>query len=162
MRPQIIKKESKQPSTSTQLNFVLNRLLADNINLKLQAKQAHWNIKGANFIAIHELFDAVAADADKYADMLAERAVQLGGIATGTLEAVSKNSKLEAYPASMQQAEQLIKALVASLKICANDARNTIEMVSELQDSVTADILTEVARGLDKQRWLVESNLQTK
>jgi starvation-inducible DNA-binding protein len=163
MRPQIQKKaDQKQPSVNSQLGMVLNRMLADNINLKLQAKQAHWNIKGSNFIALHELFDAVSADADNYADMLAERVVQLGGIAAGTLEAVKEHSQLEAYPKTMQHNEQYIKALSASIKICADDCRNSIDIALEMEDNVTADLLTEVARGLDKKLWLVESNLQCK
>ena len=162
MQPQIQRKEQKKPSATLQLNMVLNRSLADTINLKLHAKQAHWNIKGSNFIALHELFDTVSAEADKYADMIAERVVQLGGIAAGTLGAISKNSKLEEYPTSMQNSEQYIKALSSSLKTCADESRNSIDLAVELQDAATADILTEVARGLDKQRWLVESNLQSK
>jgi starvation-inducible DNA-binding protein len=162
MSTQLQKKEIKHIGTSTKLGILLNRLLADNINLKLQSKQAHWNIKGSNFIALHLLFDGVAEEADKYADMLAERIVQIGEIAAGTLEAVTKHSKLEEYPTSMQHAEQYIKALAASLRICAQDAFNSIEMASIAKDPVTADLITEVSRGLDKQRWLVESNLLNK
>ncbi len=162
MQPQIQRKDQKKITASLQLSMVLNRLLADTINLKLQAKQAHWNIKGSNFIALHELFDSVAADADTYTDMIAERTVQIGGVAAGTLEAVSKHTKLEAYPTDMVHSEQYIKALSASLKISADAARNSIDLASDMVDPVTVDLLTEVARGLDKKRWLVESNLQSK
>lgn len=159
MRPQTQRNEQKQPAAELQISILLNRMLADNINLKLQAKQAHWNVRGENFIALHQLFDAVAEEADKYADMLAERVVQIGGVAAGTLEAVTKHSKLEEYPVIMVHNEQYIKALSASLKICVNDCRSATDLASVLQDPITTDLLTEVARGLDKQRWLVESNL---
>jgi starvation-inducible DNA-binding protein len=155
-------KTFEEGNTCSQLCILLNRLLADNINLKLQAKQAHWNIKGANFIALHQLFDGVSEEADKYTDMLAERIVQIGGIANGTLEDVYKNSKLDEYPSAMQHSEQYIKALTASLEVCVNDIQNSVDLAIELEDVISADLLTEVARGLDKQRWLVESNLSCK
>jgi len=159
MAAQIQKKELKKPNATTQLTMLLNRLLADTLNLKLQVKQAHWNIKGTNFIALHLLFDTIAAEADDHADTLAERVVQLGGVAAGTLEDIAKHSQLEAYPTNMQHIEQYVKAVAASLRICADDARAAIDIADELGDKVTADLFTGVARGLDKQRWLVESNL---
>jgi starvation-inducible DNA-binding protein len=162
MRPQIQKNQEKQISPATKLGIVLNRLLADNINLKLQAKQAHWNIKGENFIALHQLFDGVAEEADKYADMIAERIVQIGGVAAGTLEAISKHTKLEEYPVNMEHKEQYIRALSAAIKVCVSDSQKAIDLSTEVQDQITSDLFTEVARGLDKQRWLVESNLTIK
>ena len=76
---------------------MLNEHLADAIDLHLQAKQAHWNIKGPNFVGLHELFDRVAAQAVEYSDLIAERAVALGGVARGTLQAVSAQSQLREY-----------------------------------------------------------------
>ena len=63
----------------TQSVKLLNQHLAAAIDLHAQMKQAHWNVRGPGFIAIHELFDKVSQDVENYSDMLAERAGGLGG-----------------------------------------------------------------------------------
>jgi len=137
---------------------LLNQSLADAIDLKLQAKQAHWNVKGENFIALHELFDKAATEIDDYADMLAERAVQLGGMAHGTLQEVARHSKLAAYPAAIQEGGQHVKALSAAVGMLVDSLRQAIDLSAEEGDAVTADLFTEITRGLDKWRWFIESH----
>ena len=73
---------------------LLNARLADGVDLYSQIKQAHWNVKGPHFIGLHELFDDVAEVVEKYIDELAERAVQLGGVAEGTIRMAVKASSL--------------------------------------------------------------------
>src|SRR3954463_14577330 len=77
---------------------LLNTRLADAIDLQTQTKQAHWNVKGPNFIALHELFDKINEEVEDYVDDIAERAVQLGGVAEGTARTVAKRSSLSEYP----------------------------------------------------------------
>src|SRR3984885_9587569 len=77
---------------------LLNARLADAVDLQTQTKQAHWNVKGPTFIAIHELFDKVNEDVEDYVDDIAERAVQLGGVAEGTARMAAKRSSLSEYP----------------------------------------------------------------
>lgn len=154
-----MKPQKKELNSKQQLIISLNRLLADTVILKLQAKQAHWNIKGPNFIAMHQLLDQTATIADSYTDMLAERAVQLGGLAIGSLDEISKYSQLKTYPAISTKIESYIKNISTSLKICVEDACSATDLAAESNDTITADLFTEVARSLDKQRWLLESNL---
>jgi len=150
----------KAKSRSAALTALLNQSLASAIDLKLQAKQAHWNVKGENFIALHELFDKASAEIDEYADMLAERTVQLGGIAQGTLQAVGKSSGLSPYPANIQDSQQHIKALGGGIGALAESLRQAIDTADAEGDAVTADLFTEITRGLDKLRWFVESHRQ--
>src|SRR5438309_5638759 len=77
---------------------LLNARLADGIDLALLTKQAHWNLKGPQFIAIHELLDEFRKQIDGHVDTIAERVVQLGGTALGTTQTVSKSSTLPPYP----------------------------------------------------------------
>lgn len=137
---------------------LLNQNLAEAIDLKLQAKQAHWNVKGTNFIALHELFDAIATEVDAAVDMVAERVVQLGGVAAGTLQAVSQTSKLAVYPAEIERSELHVKALAAALSAYIAKATALIEIADNQGDAITADMMTGIARGLDKQRWFVEAH----
>lgn len=144
-------------NNAKQIIDLLNQNLANTLDLKLQAKQAHWNVQGASFIALHELFDKVASEVDEYADMQAERIVQLGGIAKGTLQAIAVSS-LKAYPIHLQNAQDHVAALTSALAAVADTSRQLIDMTDDLDDKVTADMCTEIARGLDKLKWFVEAN----
>src|ERR1700682_5982362 len=77
---------------------LLNARLADCTDLQTQTKHAHWNVKGLSFIALHELFDKIGEDVEDYVDDIAERAVQLGGVAEGTARTAAKRSSLSEYP----------------------------------------------------------------
>src|SRR5260370_35968961 len=80
---------------------LLNQELSDVLDLGLQAKQAHWNVKGPHFIGLHELFDKVAEELEEFSDGIAERAVELGGVAQGTIQVVAKDTRLKEYPLTL-------------------------------------------------------------
>ncbi len=138
---------------------LLNECLADCIDLQTQAKQAHWNVKGPNFIALHELFDQVNAALEDYVDEIAERAVQLGGVAEGTARMVARRSSLAEYPAAVDGRSH-VEALSSALAAFGKSARKAIDDANKLADLDTADIFTEVSRGIDKWLWFVEAHLQ--
>src|ERR1051326_7334992 len=116
----------------------------------MQTKQAHWNVKGPNFIALHELFDKVVDEVDEFTDEIAERAVQLGGVALGTVQAVAKNSRLDAYPMDLASGQEHVPALSSALANFGASARAAIGIAGETGDMDTADLFTEVSRGSDK------------
>ena len=138
---------------------LLNERLADCIDLQTQTKQAHWNVKGPNFIALHELFDQVNAAVEDYVDEIAERAVQLGGVAEGTARMVARRSSLAEYPA-VADGRNHVEALSSALAAFGQSARKAIDDANQLGDLDTADIFTEVSRGIDKWLWFVEAHLQ--
>ena len=144
---------------SNTLIKLLNQSLANAITLKLQAKQAHWNVKGPNFIALHELFDKVAGEVDGYGDLLAERAVQLGGIAAGTLQDVDAATTLDAYPSETQDEQTHVKALGKGIAAFAEGTRQLITQSADMNDDVTADICTEITRGMDMLHWFVTAHV---
>src|SRR2546422_6012386 len=129
---------------------LLNQQLADVLDLGLQAKQAHWNVKGPNFIALHELFDKVADEVEEFTDEIAERAVQLGGVAFRTVQAIAKNSQLRAYPLDLASGKEHIAALSSALATFGASARAAIDGAGKDGDMDTADLFTEVSRGIDK------------
>jgi len=141
---------------------LLNRNLALALDLKLQSKQAHWNVKGPSFIALHELFDKVATSADEFADLNAERVAALGGTAEGTLAAVSKRTTLAAYPLKLASGAEHVEALSSALAAFGTSARAAIDEATRFGDADTADIFTEVSREADKQLWFVEAHAQAK
>jgi starvation-inducible DNA-binding protein len=141
---------------------LLNQRLADCIDLQTQCKQAHWNVKGPTFIALHKLFDEVNEDVEEYVDLIAERIVQLGGIAEGTVGAVEGRSTLVDYPLTLSTGAEHVAALSDALAGFGRSARIGIEEMNELEDADSADILTEVSRGVDKWLWFVEAHGQAK
>src|SRR6476660_2669397 len=85
----------------SELNALMNQRLADAVDLQMQLKQAHWNVKGPSFIGLHELFDKVDEAVESYVDMIAERIVQLGGIAEVTVRVAALRSRLAEYPSAI-------------------------------------------------------------
>lgn len=139
---------------------LLNQHLADILDLGLQAKQAHWNVKGPHFIALHELFDKVAEELEEFTDEIAERTVALGGIALGTAQVISKNSRLIAYPVTATSGEAHIAALSSALAKFGKAVRAAIDIATKHGDADTADLFTGVSRGVDKLLWMVEAHAQ--
>ena len=139
---------------------LLNARLADAIDLQSQSKQAHWNVKGPNFIALHELFDKINEDVEDYVDDIAERAVQLGGVAEGTARMAVKRSSLAEYPAGAVDGRSHVEALSSALAAFGKSARKAIDHANEFGDLDTADLFTEISRGIDKWLWFVEAHQQ--
>jgi starvation-inducible DNA-binding protein len=153
-------KNDLSESTRVKAISLLNEHLAQAIDLMLRAKQAHWNVKGANFIALHELFDETAEALEEYVDLVAERAVALGGIAEGLVPLVQQRTKLGEYSLDIFEGRDHLDALSSALATWGRMARHAIQQATEFGDLDTADLFTEVSRGLDKRLWFIEAHLQ--
>lgn len=123
-------------------------------------KQAHWNVKGPNFIALHKLFDEFSDEVGEHVDTTAERVTALGGIAEGTLQAVSKRTSLAAYSLTLTEGRGHVDALATAIAAVGKAVRLAIDESASLGDADTADLFTGVSRDLDKQLWFLESHLQ--
>ena len=147
-------------STRSEIAQLLNARLADAIALSLQAKQAHWNVKGPTFLSLHELFDKVHGLADGFVDELAERLVALGGQAEGTAQVVAQKSTLPVYPLEISAGQAHVTALSASLAAFGKHVRSAIDLSTELKDAGTADLFTGISREADQYLWLLEAHLE--
>ena len=143
-----------------ELNTLMNQRLADAVDLQAQMKQAHWNVKGPHFIGLHELFDQIDEAVESYVDLIAERIVQLGGVAEGTVRVSAARSRLEEYPLTIADGQAHVEAVSKALSTFGHEARETIDQADELGDADTADIFTEISRGIDKWLWFVEAHSQ--
>jgi len=130
------------------------------VDLYLRVKDAHWNVKGPQFSELHRLFDEVAADVLDYADDLAERIVQLGGRASAGAREVADGSPLPRPTSPVQGWEALVGHVADLLSAFGAAARDGIDHAAKLGDADTADLLTEVSRGVDKWLWMVEAHVQ--
>lgn len=146
--------------TREKLIAILNQRLADAADLKSQAKQAHWNVKGPNFIALHELFDQVSTELDTHVDDIAERITTLGGVAMGTVRLAAGNSSLSEYPHEISDGTAHVDALSSALADFGKKVRADIDLTDELGDKDTADLFTGISRGVDKLLWFVEAHNQ--
>src|SRR5215208_87746 len=142
-------------SSREQLIQLLNARLADTFDLYSQVKQAHWNVKGSDFIQLHLLYDEIAESVLEYVDTVAERATALGGLALGTARLAAANSSLDEF-AGMDT----IAAIADRLAAYGASARAAIEAATELDDLDTADLFTEISRTIDKHLWFVEAHQQ--
>ena len=139
---------------------ILNQSLADAMDLKSQAKQAHWNVKGPNFIALHELFDQVATELEAHVDEIAERVTTLGGTAMGTVRIAAEQSALSQYPLEITDGTAHVDALSSALADFGKRVRKNIDETDELGDADTADLYTGISKAIDKLLWFVEAHNQ--
>jgi starvation-inducible DNA-binding protein len=160
-RPTMFKTENDIPEKSRiELNALMNLRLASALDLQSQLKQAHWNVKGPNFIGLHELFDTINEAVESYVDMIAERIVQLGGVAEGTVRVSAARSRLGEYPLDIAGGPAHVGAVSTALGAFGAEARGTLHEAEELDDAGTADLFTEISRGIDKWLWFVEAHAQ--
>lgn len=153
-------KNSLPEATRVKSIELLNARLADALALYTHAKQAHWNVKGPSFIALHKLFDDVAEHADEFADMIAERLVALGGVAQGTIRHAAQATQLADYPLDTRPWKAHVEALAGALATFNELLVKNITAAEEVNDPATADLFTEAAREVAKDLWFVESHLQ--
>ncbi|HEY7397306.1 MAG TPA: DNA starvation/stationary phase protection protein Dps [Gaiellaceae bacterium] len=139
---------------------LLNARLADTFDLYSQVKQAHWNVKGSDFIQLHLLYDSVAESVLEYVDSVAERATTLGGLALGTARMAAAASTLDEYPLDAVDGMDTVAAVADRLAAYGAAVREAIETADDLGDADTADLFTEISRVIDKHLWFVEAHLQ--
>ena len=148
------------PGTREMICALLNQQLADTFDLYSQTKQAHWNVKGAQFHQLHELFDKLAAEMEADVDLIAERVTALGGLARGTARMASAASRLSEFPLDTVDSLPSVEAVAARFASLAASTRAAVDAAAEQGDTGTADLFTEISRGLDKALWFLEAHLQ--
>ncbi|MDJ0600611.1 MAG: DNA starvation/stationary phase protection protein Dps [Crocosphaera sp.] len=141
---------------------ILSQTLATSLDLKTQAKQAHWNVKGLDFYQLHELFDTLAGELEGYVDMVAERITALGGTAMGTARIAANESLIPEYPFDAVEGVEHIRALAERYATYGAHLREAIDKTEELGDADTADLYTEMSREIDKRLWFLEAHLTQK
>ena len=139
---------------------LLNQQLADTLDLYTQVKQAHWNVKGPNFIALHELFDKLAEDLEEPVDDIAERITALGGVARGTARIAARDSRLPEFPHGRVEGLSAVALLADRYAALAASTRAAIDAAGKEGDADTSDLFTGFSRGLDKALWFLEAHLE--
>lgn len=146
--------------TREQMIALLNQELADMSDLHSQTQQAHWNVKGEQFISLHKLFDEFAEALTGYVDEIAERAVQLGGTAMGTNRMSAAESRLPEYPSEVMSSMDHVNALTERYAMVAASTRAAVKTAEEAEDLDTVDLMSAISLGMDKWLWFLEAHLQ--
>ncbi len=147
-------------STRKQMVNVLRQEMADLFDLYSQTKQAHWNVKGSLFIALHELFDQLAEEILPLVDTMAERITALGGVARGTARMTADQTRLPEFPANTFKDIDVLKAVVERYAHVASTVREAVDVANDAGDQATTDLFIEVSRTLDKSLYFLEAHLQ--
>ncbi|QQS12190.1 MAG: DNA starvation/stationary phase protection protein Dps [Rhodospirillales bacterium] len=137
---------------------LLNACLADGLDLQMQLKQAHWNVRGPDFIQLHELFDKLYGNVVRHNDTIAERIAALGGTAEGTVRVVAERSRLADYPLTVQAGREHVAKVADAVAAFCGKVRGAIDQADEAQDADTTDLFTSVSRALDQDLWFVEAH----
>ncbi len=126
--------------------------------LAVNGKQAHWNVRGTNFIAIHELLDGVVTHAQDFADLAAERIVALGLPIDARVSTVAEKTKATAVPAGFTQWQDIIVAVVTDMDAVIADVQAAIDGLDET-DLTSQDAAIAIKAGLEKDRWFLTAHL---
>ena len=145
--------------TRKQMSDLLSQRVYDAIDLQLQTKQAHWNVKGPNFIGLHKLFDDLHEIIEGHVDTMAERIVQLGGFACGTAKESGEESTLDPYPLEVSDWQTHVELLSNAYAQFGKLVRDAISESDDAGDLDTSDIFIQVSRDVDKALWFIESHL---
>ena len=148
------------PEIRVSMIDLCNRHVANLFDLYSQTKQAHWNVKGIHFMALHEFFDEAAAAVLPFVDMVAERVTALGGYTYGTARMAANDTDLPEWPVDALQGEDVLRALADRYAHVAELVRQAIDTADAAGDMDTADLFTEISREIDKQLWFIEAHLQ--
>lgn len=146
--------------TRDQMLALLNQNLADIFDLFSQTKQAHWNVKGSQFFQLHELYDKLAEELEDFADVIAERATALGGMAMGTVRMAAASSRLpEADPNAVSELDT-VNELVKLYAVFGKNVRKAADDADKAEDMGTSDLFVDISRASDKALWFLEAHLQ--
>lgn len=148
------------PAVRKKVCVILQQALADSADLAMQAKTAHWNVKGPQFIALHKLFDELYEQVGEHVDTIAERMGALGGTVQGRVQDAAGATRLKPYPLDITDGMAHVTALAAAFSAFANELRGDIDRCEDLEDKVTGDVLNAITAEVDKSIWFLEAHLR--
>lgn len=146
------------PDVASGVAQFLTPIVIDMTALVVNGKQAHWHVRGANFIGVHELLDVVVANAQAWADLAAERVIALGLPLDARLGTVAKETSAVPLSAGFQQYETTVSEIVAHMDAALVRIHAAIDELDEL-DQASQDIAIEIEAGLTKDRWLLVAHI---
>lgn len=157
-KSQTIATTTSDPSVAAGTAQFLSPIVLGLQALTINGKQAHWHVRGGNFVGVHQLFDTIVANAGAWADLAAERIVALGLPIDARVKTVADKVAATEVPAGFDQSTELIRAVIADLDSIIADTQAAIDGLDEI-DLTSQDIAIEIKRGLEKDRWFLVAHV---
>ena len=159
--PRLVNTRNVLPETTRAVMIeVLQDVTYAQLDLRAKLKQAHWNVRGLQFIAIHELLDDLAAQMADMSDDTAERLTALGGYANGLASQVAQDSRLPKYPLNIHDIREHLSAIADQYGELGRIQREAIAKAANADDSVTEDLLIGQTNTVDQRLWFIEAHIQ--
>ena len=149
---------SVSPDVAAGVAQFLSPVVIDLTALVVNGKQAHWHVRGANFVGVHELLDTIVEHAQEWADSAAERIVALGLPVDGRLATVAAKTTTRELTAGFQQSNTTIAEYVAKIDAALVSVKTAVDELDGI-DLTSQDVAIEIARGLEKDRWFLVAHV---
>ena len=149
---------SVSPDVAAGVAQFLSPVVLDLTALVVNGKQAHWHVRGANFVGVHELLDTIVDHAQDWADSAAERIVALGLPVDARLATVAAKTTTGELTAGFQQSDTTIAEFVAQIDAALVSIKTAVDELDSI-DLTSQDIAIEIARGLEKDRWFLVAHV---
>ncbi|WP_223690346.1 Dps family protein [Leifsonia poae] len=146
------------PDVAAGVAQFLSPVVIDLTALVVNGKQAHWHVRGANFIGVHELLDTIVDHAQEWADLAAERIVALGLPVDGRLATVASKTTTKELTAGFRPSNETIAEVIGQIDAALASVNAAVKELDEL-DQTSQDVAIEIARGLDKDRWFLFAHI---
>lgn len=137
----------------------LNARLADTIDLWSVFKTAHWNLRGPQFISLHEMLDGFATYALEAADTMAERITAYGGVALGGTRTVARISSIAEYPAGLIAGADHLRAVYERVSTWLMGLRASRDASRQQLDAETENMLIEFITAGEKIGWKIAATI---
>jgi starvation-inducible DNA-binding protein len=137
----------------------LNLMVAVAADLRSQVKQAHWNVVGPNFIALHRLFDEQATILLAHVDLYAERVRALQSSPKGTVRQAAECSTLDEFPMGEVHEEEAVRLILDRFEQYSRGLTDAMKQAEDAEDLTTQDIFIEGQQQADLQAYFLRSHL---
>ncbi len=146
------------PDVAAGVAQFLSPVVIDLTALVVNGKQAHWHVRGSNFIGVHELLDVIVGHAQEWADLAAERIVALGLPVDARLGTVAAKTTTGELTAGFRQSNDTIAEVIGQIDAALAAVNTAVKELDGL-DQTSQDVAIEIARGLDKDRWFLFAHI---
>lgn len=137
-----------------------NHVIANQAILHVKLHQYHWYVKGPNFFSLHETFEELYNENNKYYDKIAERLIASGAKPASTTAEYTKYSLVsESVKDKYLSAEEMVENLVEDFRVTRDLTLRTIRLARQEKDEVLEGAMIEYKSFLDKTLWMLQAFL---
>jgi starvation-inducible DNA-binding protein len=139
----------------------LAKLLADEYVLYTKTRNAHWNVEGPDFHAMHLFFEAQYQQLDELMDSVAERIRKIGHYAPATLTQLLKLTHLTEATERDNDSLGFLRELLEDHERIITFLRGNINaFANEYGDLGTSDYITGLMETHEGMAWMIRAHFK--